>query len=147
MSIDSAEEATQMLSANVDLLVDSANNTATIASSGKLRVFEIAQAVRELEPRIQTAIERVLALAEKRRASRVPVDEEATVTFAGEAHRGKVVDESPTGLRIAAIPGAAHGMAVTVERQDGRVQAGRIAWAGETHFGVELEVQEQVMAA
>lgn len=147
MSIDSAEEATQMLSANVDLLVDSANNTATIASSGKVRVFEIALAVRELEPRIQTAIERVLALAEKRRASRVPVDEVATVTFAGEAHRGKVVDESPTGLRIAAIPGAAHGMAVTIERQDGRVQAGRIVWAGEKHFGIEFEARDQAMAA
>lgn len=76
--------------------------------------------------------------AESRAHKRQPTENTARVAIAGGVQEVVIENASRTGLGLSGIKGAAPGMPVAVNLEDGQRLAGKIMWVREERAGVQL---------
>ena len=144
-NVSKAARGTQTARASVDGVTSAADETRNEAGRVLGASDTLAIVSGELSHGVEEFLEAVASdLQERRKAVRRSGCGDATVTIGGRAERTPVRDHSATGARIAAVPGLAVGVELTIAIDD-RSFAAAVVWVEDGDAGVAF--QQKLAAA
>ena len=141
-SISLASDGSEQVAGSVNTMVHSVDQTTVEAQHLRSTSDLLADVAGNLTKTVDGFLHSVAEdVTERRRASRRAIRQIGLITTRGRRSQTTILDISPTGLRIEAVPGMRVGDLIEVEWSSGERFRGRPVWIQNGHCGIELEAE------